>query len=89
VPQPPKKPHTHTAWAYKRIGKKHGRVYDCGTGRIDRDRDIAHVYMDRTPIGGWTGYVVLLPHGTAPAPQQHDHEASDETQEEESEDAAD
>ena len=63
------KGHTHTAYAYQRIGKKHGRLLEVGTGRIDPDRNVAHVVMNRQPIGGYTGYVQLLPFGTKPTPQ--------------------
>lgn len=60
--------HTHTAYAFQRQGKKSGRLLEVGTGRIDHDRNIAHVFMDRQPIGGYTGYVVLAPHGVKPEP---------------------
>lgn len=63
-----KKPHTHTAWAYERLGKKHGRLLECGTGFIDHERNSARIYMDRQPIGGYTGFVMLLPHGAQPEP---------------------
>ena len=43
-------------------------LLEVGTGRIDHDRNIAHVFMDRQPIGGYTGYVVLAPHGVKPEP---------------------
>ena len=66
----PAKTHTHTAYAYQRTGKKHGRLLEVGSGRIDRDRDIVHVVMNRQPIGGYTGYVILSPHGVKPPPLQ-------------------
>lgn len=64
----PEKKHTHTAYAFQRQGRKSGRLLQVGTGRIDLDRNIAHVFMDRQPIGGYTGYVVLAPHGVKPEP---------------------
>jgi hypothetical protein len=60
--------HTHTAYAFSRQSKKSGRMLECGTGRIDKERNIVHVFMNRTPIIGYTGYIVLTPAGT-PAPQ--------------------
>jgi hypothetical protein len=63
------KNHTHVAYAYQRTGKKHGRMLEVGSGRIDTDRNVAHVVMNRQPIGGYTGYVVLMPFGMKPAPQ--------------------
>jgi hypothetical protein len=62
----PKK--THTAYALKREGKKFGRWLEVGSGRIDRANDIAHVFLDRMPIGGFTGYVHLAPIGAEPPP---------------------
>jgi hypothetical protein len=41
--------HTHTVYAFQRQGKKSGRLLEVGTGRIDPDRNIAHVFMDRQP----------------------------------------
>jgi hypothetical protein len=73
----PAKTHTHTAYAYQRTGKKHGRLLECGSGRIDRDRDIVHVVMNRQPIGGYTGYVILSPHGVKPAPPQEQPQRPD------------
>jgi hypothetical protein len=78
------KSHTHTAYAFQRTGKKHGRLLEVGSGRIDRDRDIAHVFMDRQPLGGYTGYVVLSPHGVKPSPSQmqppHTSDGDDEAE---------
>jgi hypothetical protein len=56
---------THIAYAYRRTGKKHGRLLECGVGRIDDDGK-AHVHLDRTPINGFTGYVQLAPRGVTP-----------------------
>jgi hypothetical protein len=66
------KNHTHTVYAYQRIGRKQNRLLEVGSGYIDRDRDIAHVVMNRQPIGGYTGYVILSPHGVRPPPQDPD-----------------
>ena len=58
--------HTHTAYAFSRQSKKSGRMLECGTGRIDKERNIVHVFMNRTPIIGYTGYIVLAPAGMPP-----------------------
>ena len=73
------KPNTHTAYAFRRTGKKFGRLVEVGTGRIDHDRNIVHVFMDRQPIGGYTGYVVLSPHGVKPEPTQSQPQRPGET----------
>jgi hypothetical protein len=78
------KNHTHTAWAYQRTGRKHGRLLEVGSGRIDAVRNVAHLVMDRQPIGGYTGYVQLLPIGTKPAPQAEQPEQMDDIAEDHS-----
>ena len=60
------KAHTHTAYAFSRHGRKHGRMLECGTGRIDRERNMVHVVLTRAPITGYTGYIVLSPIGAPP-----------------------
>jgi len=53
---------------------------DCGTGYIDRDKNIAHVVSNRQPLGGFTGYIMLGPTGTQPQPmkkQEVDEEDSE------------
>jgi hypothetical protein len=75
------KNHTHIAWAYQRTGKKHGRLLEVGSGRLDLDRNAAHVVMTRLPIGGFSGYVQLLPNGTKPTPQQAQPEQAAEDDE--------
>jgi hypothetical protein len=78
-----KEPHTHTAYAYQRTGRKLGRFLEVGTGRIDVERNIVHVLMNRQPLGGYTGYVVLSPHGIKPDVQARPHRPGDEGDEEE------
>jgi len=78
--------HTHTAYAYQRLGKKSGTLLEVGTGRIDHDRNVVHVFMNRQPIGGYTGYVVLSPVGMKPPPAQlqpqhpDDHDGDEEAE---------
>jgi hypothetical protein len=61
------KPHTHTAFALKREGRRLrlGRWLEIGAARLESD-GICHVFLDRLPIGGFTGYVYLAPVGTQP-----------------------
>ena len=56
---------THVAYAYRRVGRKAGRLLECGVGRVDGDGK-AHVYLDRTPLNGFTGYVQLVLRGATP-----------------------
>jgi hypothetical protein len=61
-----KAPPTHTAFALKRGGKRAARWLEIGKGWLERDTNIIHVSLDRTPIGGFNGYVYLSPLGMTP-----------------------
>ena len=70
---------THTAFALKREGKRYGRWLEIGTARLESD-GIIHVFLDRTPIGGFNGYAYLSPTGVKPPdpePQPRRPDASD------------
>lgn len=56
---------THTAFALRREGKKHGRWLEVGTARQESS-GVMHLFLDRMPIGGFSGYVHLSPKGTTP-----------------------
>jgi hypothetical protein len=57
---------THTAFAFKREGRKFGRWLEIGVARAEDDGAIK-VFLDRLPIGGFTGGVLLSPIGKVPA----------------------
>ena len=63
-----KKP-THTAFALKREGKRQQfrRWLEVGIG-WQREDGSFHGFLDRTPIGGWTGFVHFEPTGKGPPP---------------------
>lgn len=68
-----RKDRTHTAFGFRREGKKFGRLVEIGSGRLDEDRNHAHLFLDRLPLAGFTGYVFLAPNGEHPpvaAPQR-------------------
>jgi hypothetical protein len=79
------KTQTHTAYAFSRQGKKFGKLLECGTGRIDRQTNLVHVLMDRGPIMGYTGYIVISPIGT-PAPKVEPPTDDDENEDGDDED---
>ena len=62
-----RKPPTHTARALKRVGRRFTRWLEVGTGRQGEDGSFT-AYLDRTPLGGWTGYVHFAPIGQEPPP---------------------
>ena len=80
-------PLTHTAFIFKREGRRpaQGRWLECGMGRIEQDGKI-NVYLDRLPVGGFSGRVHLVRTGEQPPapeperPARHDgdHEGGDE-----------
>jgi hypothetical protein len=72
--------HTHTAYAFQRNGRKSGRLLEVGPARIDRECDVVHLFMNRQPIGGYTGYVVLYPIGQQPPSVAVDESADAEGQ---------
>jgi hypothetical protein len=56
---------THTAYALKREGKRYGRWLEIGNARQDAT-GVIHLFMDRTVIGGFNGYVFIAPKGMEP-----------------------
>lgn len=59
---------TLTAWAYKRISRGRsasGYWLEIGKAGPGEEGEIK-VYLDRTPLGGWTGAVRLRPAGAGP-----------------------
>lgn len=56
---------THAAFAMKRLSKTRFSWLEIGTGRLD-DNGAFHGFLDRLPIGGFTGYVQFVPIGTQP-----------------------
>jgi hypothetical protein len=59
------KAHTHTVFALKRENKRYGRWLEIGTARQE-STGVIHVFLDRTPIGGFNGYAYLAPNGAEP-----------------------
>jgi hypothetical protein len=43
------------------------RALEIGVGRIDNEG--AQLFLDRLPLGGFSGYVKLLPRGVKPVPE--------------------
>ena len=59
-------PHlTHTAYALKVLGKRHRRYIAVGGARVETSGEI-RVYLDTLPIGGFNGFLHLLPEGMPP-----------------------
>ena len=62
------KPRTHTAWAIQQQRVRRltiMRALEVGEGRVDAEG--AHLFLDRMPLGGFSGYIKLLPKGVKPS----------------------
>jgi hypothetical protein len=74
------KPHTHTAFALKRFGprQKFRKWLEVGVG-WQRENGVFHGVLDRTPLGGWTGFVHYEPveNGVPPLPLEPTKDESD------------
>jgi len=71
---------THTTWAFRRIGKKFGRYVEVGVARLPPCEHCgAHpdgkgkVFLDRLPLGGFAGGLLLAPSGTQPPQLKPEH----------------
>jgi hypothetical protein len=62
---PDSKEPTHNAFAMKRLTKTRSVWLDIGTGRLDGNGAF-HGFIDRLPVGGFTGYVYFAPDGEMP-----------------------
>lgn len=56
---------THIAFALKRENKRYGHWLEIGKARQE-STGIIHLFLDRTPIGGFNGYAYLAPVGARP-----------------------
>jgi len=60
------KPPTHTAHALRKESRTRSRYIEIGHARIEKTGDVHHIFLDRMPIGGFTGHVFLSPIGVKP-----------------------
>ena len=62
-----KKSFTHTAYAKKRETRTAFRWLEVGMARVDCAAGGGHhIYVDRLPVGGFTGHIFLSPVGERP-----------------------
>lgn len=62
---------THAAYALRKESRQQSRYIEIGHARIENDGNIHHIFLDRLPIGGFTGHVFLSPLGVRlPDPEQ-------------------
>jgi len=68
----PKPPVTHTAFVLKRESRASGRWLEIGVANIEVDGRTGahHVYIDRLPVGGFGGHILLQPIGVPPPDPQ-------------------
>lgn len=64
---------THTAYVLKRETRASGRWLEIGTALIQSGTNGGHhVYLDRLPIGGFGGHILLQPVGVKPPDPEPD-----------------
>jgi hypothetical protein len=65
--EPPKKKHTHTAWVFKREGRRpnQGRWFECGVATQHEDGRMFSL-INLLPVGGFNGRLVFVPVGEPP-----------------------
>jgi hypothetical protein len=71
---------THIAYSRQRVGKTSFVWLEIGKGRLDND-GVFHSFLNRMPIGGWSGYVYFAPIGIPPPeeePQRPDDSGEDQ-----------
>jgi hypothetical protein len=73
------KQHTHSAFTRQRFGKKLGPWIKIGSGRLDGSGAV--IVLRVLPIGGFSGYVRLLPFGERPPLPQPEPQRPGETDE--------
>lgn len=62
-----KPPATHTAYVLKRETRTTGRWLEIGFAYIQTEAGMGHhIYLDRLPIGGFGGHILLQPVGLKP-----------------------
>ena len=70
---PDKQPPTHNAYALRRESRHRSRYIEIGHASIKGTPDgVHHIFLDRLPIGGFTGHITLSPIGVKlpdPEPQ--------------------
>ena len=58
---------THIAYALRRESRVRSRAIEIGNALIEGDpKAVHHVFIDRLPVGGFSGKVTLVPIGTRP-----------------------
>jgi hypothetical protein len=70
---------THTAYVLKRETRATGRWLEIGMAVIQHDGASGshHIYLDRLPIGGFGGHILLEPVGVNPPDLEPDPERSE------------
>jgi hypothetical protein len=63
-----KPPTTHTAFVLKRETRTRFRYLEIGEAEVQLDgkNGSHHLYLDRLPVGGFSGHILLHPHGARP-----------------------
>jgi hypothetical protein len=58
---------THAAYALRKESRQRSRYIEIGHARIENTTNIHHIFLDRLPLGGFSGHIFLSPIGDKPA----------------------
>jgi len=83
-------PFTHSAFAFQRIGRRYGVYREVGVARVpacphcgEAYNGPVKVFLNRVPIGGFSGGLLIETNGKAPPQIPPDHSAEREVNEDE------
>jgi hypothetical protein len=68
----PKHQTTHTAYVLRRETSTSGRWLEIGVAKVESDGENGshHIHIDRLPIGGFGGHILIHPIGSRPPDPQ-------------------
>lgn len=70
---------THTAFAERRLSRRKACWLQVGQAVYDPDSDTMDLMLDRLPIGGFNGRILLHPYGIKPPPPEPENTEEDDT----------
>jgi hypothetical protein len=70
-----KHPPTHSAYALRKENRHRSRYIEIGHARIETRPDgVHHIFLDRLPLGGFSGHIFLSPIGVKLPDPEHQPE---------------
>lgn len=70
---------THAAYTLRRESRLRSRYLEVGYARIEKIGDLHQIFLDRLPVGGFTGHIFLSPIGVKPPDPEPQPERPNDT----------